>query len=423
MKMFGIRHRVKKTVDGEARPTQVCRLDEGGAATCYDLPDDQAELDWVYGRFPIAHRAVEGGDDLTSFKPWHVSWRKVREGEEPPEHLVKREGKTRFIASRVPAAYDGFRAGDAVYTALGGSGDRLALAITALAQRAGAGSVYRIPPPALAALRGVCSKESDAQTLVRLGRDRPDLFYRMRPIDREVVLIRERLRELVAAMKDRIACEQRMHQLFIGKVFCNPLDLTEAGYLEWEYEARKATDTVYRDLTARERACERSLVEALEASQVYRDVFEPVEGCGPRIAARLIAAIQDMRRFRYCGGRQVGMPKLRAFCGVHVLEGRFPRKRHGEVANWSKDARQALYLFADRCNKRPGSVWGQKLREYKAAYRATHPEPLVGEDGKKRYTDAHIHKMASWKTAAKFVDYVYRTWMPIACANGDGVAS
>jgi len=75
-----------------------------------------------------------------------------------------------------------------------------------------------------------------------------------------------------------------------------------------------------------------------------------------------------------------GKMALRAFCGVHVLpDGRFPRRRNNEVANWDDDCRQALFLLGDQFNRRPKSHWGGRLIAAKAKYRLAHPEPIVSD--------------------------------------------
>jgi len=117
------------------------------------------------------------------------------------------------------------------------------------------------------------------------------------------------------------------------------------------------------------------------------------------------------------------LAKVKHQCGVHIAsDGSFPRRRAGQVANWSPQARQALYLLCDQFNRRPDSEWGQKLLAQKAKYRQTHPEPVevekeVTQNGKKvkktvkLYTDGHIHKMALKWCATKFVEWMSREWL------------
>jgi hypothetical protein len=82
------------------------------------------------------------------------------------------------------------------------------------------------------------------------------------------------------------------------------------------------------------------------------------------------------------------------------------------MSNWSPAARQAMYLLAEQWVKRPDSFWGRKLKENKARLRVIHPEILEVE-GKKRYTDGHIHKMACWRTATQFVRKLANDWIKL----------
>ena len=81
-RIIGIRHRVKKTVDGEARPTQVCVLHTDGTMETYDLDDEQAEFDWKSGKTPIEYRRVNPTDDLSPYAPRHLKTRAIKKGED-----------------------------------------------------------------------------------------------------------------------------------------------------------------------------------------------------------------------------------------------------------------------------------------------------------------------------------------------------
>jgi hypothetical protein len=421
MRTIGIRHRVKRTAEGDASPTQVSILTGDGKDLAYELEDDQAELDWVHRVYPTSFRKIRSDEDPSAFRPHHVKWRRAKSRREasgyPATHL-RREGKTVYIAARVPKSFDGVCEGDRIVMALGGSGDRLAIAISYQTDRfGGETSLWRIPPYSLKEVRGDGEKRDDAALLVDLFIRSPNLFHRTWPHDRRAVVVRERQRALVVAMKDRIACEQRLMGLVIGELFCTP-EYQEA-LVEQTFETRKASDPGLLALQAEEKDRDSQLLSALKDFDVYKSIFEPIEGCGSRIAARLIAAILDIRHFQPPGGEKKGMAKLKAFCGVHVLSGgknlgvpagkSFPRRRRGATSNWHPDARQALYLLGVQFNRRPDSVWGLKLLEYKRKFREKHPEP-VGEKGNRRYTDGHIHRMATWRTLTKFVEWLWREW-------------
>lgn len=340
---IGIRHRVKRTAMGEARPTQVAIL-SGDEQKIIVLKDDDAELEFV----------------------------KL-----------------------------GLVSGDMVAMILGGSGDRLAFALSRQAEAVGA-RVLRLPPHCLKEKRNGGDKDQDALLLATLLHDDQRLFYEMGPAERKLIILSEALSAREDAMKARIACEQRLRQRLIGKIFCSSDGLYPEGSLEDRYDAERASDKILSALVSEESARARDVAKALEEIPVYTEVLSKMEGLGPMISAKLIVAIGNIKKF-------ANSAKLKAFCGAHVLtDGTFPRKRRGVRCNWNPTARQALYLLGDQFVKRPGTPWGKRLNEYKRILREKHPEETV--NGKKRYTKGHIHKMAIWRTLTKFTEWFYREW-------------
>lgn len=77
-------------------------------------------------------------------------------------------------------------------------------------------------------------------------------------------------------------------------------------------------------------------------------------GVGEKQAARLLAAIGDP-------ATRENPAKLWAYCGFHVIDGKRPRRRRGERANWSNTAKMRARLIAESCIK-------QSHSPYRAAY-------------------------------------------------------
>lgn len=422
-RIIGIRHRWKKTAKGAARPTQVCVLGKR-KPKMYNLPDETAELDWVLGKYPIKYRAVGPDEDLSSYSARHVKYRRLKANEKTddfPQGLLRQDGKTWLVATRVPDAYDGLQAGDVIAMVLGGSGDRLAFALSRRGDEINA-DVYRISPFTLKAKR-MRDRDEDALTLAELASQfLATLFHRVNARDRDLIRLREVYRARIDAMKARIACEQRLRQQVVGSIFCSAVSYYPEGTIEQQFNEAKANDVILKNLQRMENRIMRELTKTVESLDVFKQLFASIEGVGPSVASRLIVAIGDIRRFK-------SEAKLKAFCGTHVLEdGRFARKRLGQVANWQPDARQALYLLGDQFNRRPNTKWGERLREYKRKLRSKHPDMLCNECSKKegvdvrwndcpkqkshhrRYTNAHIHKMATWRTLTKFTEWLWREW-------------
>jgi hypothetical protein len=267
--------------------------------------------------------------------------------------------------------------------------------------------------------------------------------------DKAIILVRETFKIRTDAMKDRMACAQRLRQRLIGIKFCSIEGGFPDGDIEKTYEELKASDPIFCAISAQEEKAFKAMTLAVEGTDVWKKLFADLPGVGPAIAARIISAIIDVRRFETDA-------KLKKFMGVHVMpDGTFPRRRSKEVANWHPDARQALYLLADQFVKKPKSAWGMKLNEYKKRLREKHPQvciqvtqaaaaelgintdektvnipigpapqkvktkyvakhPETGEEitisGPQKYGDGHIHKMAIWRTLGKFVEWLHHAW-------------
>lgn len=407
-RFIGIRHRVKQTAEGEARPTQVVIID-GNQEQRIDLPDDTAELDFVRGEYPVEFRTLEPGEDIGQYRPHHV---KPGRGDKP---------------DKVPAKMVGLQAGDMVAMMLGGSGDRFAAALSRRGDDIGA-QVFRIPPAIFKFQRGEQDKDQDAQIMAILLMGQPQLFHYTGPRERDVIRVKTLLMARQDAMKARIACEQRLRQRVIGSCFLTEDGFYTEGTVEDAYQAAKANSVILKSLIAEEAQATRELQKAVRALDVWTKIFEPITGVGEVLAAGLISTIGDVRRFKvepdYFGAdseeerqyrrmqaRNKSRAKLKAFCGVHVMDdGRFPRRRAGQVANWHPSARQALYQIAEQFNRRPDSEWGRRLLEIKARLKDKHPEPELTPEGKKRWTPAHIHRTALWRTATRFVEWLYSEW-------------
>jgi len=391
---IGIRHRVKMTKDGEVRPTEIAMITASSDPVVIELKSESDELDFVNGRLPVKWRKPAPDEDLSDFAPHHI----------------QRSKKTKEV-TKVPAAYDGLRSGDIVAMMLGGSGDYLAYAMVRRCLDLEHSRVMRVPGYVMKEYRSE-DKEHDSVHLARLAIERPEVFYEVSPRDLQIIDVRLKFRARIDAMKDRIACEQRLLQASRGQMFCDASGLNPERTLEELYQELKASDPILQAVAKDEHRRERELVKALEGLDVYQKLFAPVKGMGPRIASRIICEIMDIRAYET-------EAKLKAKLGCHVLRGgkyadvppekQFPRRRRGQTANWSNEGRKALYLLADQFNRRPDTKWGQTLLWYKARFRAKHPEVVV-VNGKKRYNDAHILKMAQWRTVTKFVEFLHRDW-------------
>ena len=427
-RFIGIRHRVKKTAQGEARPTMVAIREDGEVRTL-ELPDDTAELDFMLGSLPTGWRDVVDGEDLSGFIRRHIVEKKKEKDD-------KKDGPKKF---RVPTGFQGMQAGDVVAMILGGSGDRLAYSTSRRGEEIGS-TVLRIPPTDLKDRRGTRSKDEDHLILAGLAESSPEIFFPVTLRDRDTIAVGLAYASRRDAQLDRMACAQRVRQRAIGAVHISLDGKYPEGTIEELYKEAEANDVILAANLKEESKREAELKKAVKKTEVWTEIFTGVEGVGEVLAASLISRIADIRRFPTSA-------KLKKYCGVHVMrDGTFPRHKRqaattrqklvvaaddalatavensgvveAEKSNdWVPSLRQSLYLMGEQFNYRPESVWGLKLLEYKKKFRVTHPEVETFEnkrgESKKHYTNGHIHKMAMWRTRTKFVEWLFKEWWRI----------
>ncbi len=419
MRIIGITHRIKQKKDQTARPTLIAIREIDGTMQKFQLKTEQDELDFLNGKCPIKWRVLTADENISGIPEHQVIFRAAKD----EDTLVQRhESQCRYktkkargeqpatkelieIASEVPIAWIGLQRGDMVAMMLGGSGDYFAYALSRKLSDM-AGVVVRIPPFKLDAARDSSAhKDDDALLLATLASEKLDEFYEAKVRDRGIIRLRNEYRLRMDTMKARIGCEQRLFQRHIGVTFCCEAGCFPEGSLIKDFEKLKTNDAVLQALLAEEKAVEKRLIVAVEALDVYEKVFGPIKGIGPMIAARIINSVIDIRRFKT-------EAKFVKFLGLHVLsDGRFPRRRNGEVANWHPDGRQAMWLLGDQFLRQSDKTeWGRYLIARKAALRTIHPEEVISEGGKKRYTKGHIQKMALWRTLTRFAGFLYREW-------------
>lgn len=444
-RFVGLRPRIKQTMEGEARPTQVVVIDaKTGGIKTYNLDTEEDEYDFiVHGKWPVKgkFRDVKDGEDLSHVLPHHI----VKDDPKAAE----RKGRA-VKPDQVPVAYDGLTEGDAVAMCLGGlSADILALSICRHGKKRGF-SGFQIPSFRLKELRGEASKDDDATLLATLLRDHPEHFREISDLDQEVVDARIAATRRGDLLEIRMVLAQQSRSAFLHTAFC-----TEAGGvsdlgLGKALEQAEKNDIVLSAIHTQEKVLERTCAKACERLPIYTEVLSPQKGIGPLTSVVIIGTIGDILRFPSVG-------QFKSYCGLHVEKnGRFPRQRRGERSAWSRKLRQVCFNIGESFNKFPDGFWGARLRENKAMYQARHPHPILREvsgfkkvgvksepvftgrefplvpgaytlkagvyhltlsdgatadvKGVQKYTPAHIQRMAVWRTVTEFAEWLYWRW-------------
>ena len=152
------------------------------------------------------------------------------------------------------------------------------------------------------------------------------------------------------------------------------------------------------------------LEKLLVLDPVYKQVLEPIYQIGPSLAAKLMKEIMTIERF-------ATKEKLVAYFGLHVVNGKAPRRKKAakgekkEAANWNTDGKTALYLWAEQLmkgkNKRPDDPYVQRLLHYYAIYIAEYE--ANGGKGKIE-NKKHAFFCAYRQVAKKLLHHIYREW-------------
>lgn len=309
-RVIGIVHRIKETKDQEKQPTMVA-ISAGKKTVAHKLATETDELDFLLNRFPVKWRDVTSHqEDLKPFQWRHLKWRKLGETErieefaDPHVRFTKKKGaKVYEVVDQVPEVYEGLKAGDAVAMYLGGTGDRLAAALSRRGEEISA-RVFRIPSMVVKDRRGEASKDDDCFLLAtmlteKLASGAKDMrpFYLVRPRDRLSITLKEAVDLRQRAMENRIACGNQIYSATIGTIFLSEEGMYPDGEIEDICNKAKANDTILAGLLAEEKRRELDLKRIIRATPMW-PLFEKLKGAGPMTAARLIAAIADIRRFK-----------------------------------------------------------------------------------------------------------------------------
>lgn len=237
-RIIGIQHRVKRTAEGESHPTRVAIL-VGDECVTHELESEIQELEFVKNEL---------------------------------------------------------RSGDTVSMVLGGSGDYFAYALARRGEEVGA-SVLRVPAYLLKQWRDGSDKSGDHILLAQMVHEKRSAFYPLAETDAALIRVRELWRATWEAMQARMAAQTRLRQYFIGRVFTDPNGYFPEGGIEKAFDEAKASDAIIAALEKEEAKRLRELTSALEDLDVYTQIFKPLTGAGPKIAARIISAVVDIRRF------------------------------------------------------------------------------------------------------------------------------
>ena len=468
-RFIGIQHRTKKTKEGEARPTVVAILESGKKPVSIELETEDEELNFAHGRFVTKWRTLEEGEDVSAVPAWQQ--RTIGKGDKQKQQVaVSWDGlaKHDVVTMVLGGSGDNFAfalsrkaedvgavvqrcTGKTLHDARGERDKSEDATLLAEIGRDSPELTYKceVRDRRYITVRELWFQLRDAmkyriacevQLWQKLNGERfrqPDGLYPEGSIEDafnarkasdaifQGLLAREKQieKELVTALEETTVWPLFQREEYKGcgprtvaRLIASVVDIRRFVVKPDEAEMQKLKqecaeiERKYANDLARISLADCSFKDA--GGQKYWKLQKLASQTGSEDLKRAVQLHKKRHQLRQ-KAQEKSESKLVAFCGVHVMQGgKFPRRRTGQTSNWSPAARQALYLLAEQWVKRPDSHWGRKLKENKARLRVIHPQVLEIE-GKKRYTDGHIHKMACWRTATQFVRKLANDWMKL----------
>jgi len=155
-----------------------------------------------------------------------------------------------------------------------------------------------------------------------------------------------------------------------------------------ELEPHPILPDVYKGLAGLERLLYKTLYGMVREHPLWVNYLSMVKGVGPRIAAYLIVKLNPAR-FKTVSA-------LYKYCGLHVVDGRAPRRRAGEKTDWNPEARTMAWRLGESFRLK-GGFYKMKYHDFLNESRAKHPD----------WTAGHVAADARRRTVKLFLSH----WM------------
>lgn len=146
------------------------------------------------------------------------------------------------------------------------------------------------------------------------------------------------------------------------------------------------------ELRRLERVMDKELLRILKGFPIWVEWMQKVRGIGPRLGAGFISEIFDIGRFPT-------ISKLWAYCGMHVIEGKAPKRAKGRQANWNPRLRRLLYNLTD-CFMKIGGFYRREYDRFRLKEDTLYPN----------LSASHRQMRARRRVAKLFLAHLWAKW-------------
>lgn len=249
--------------------------------------------------------------------------------------------------------------------------------------------------------KSLANRKKRVELVARLSREQPELFYQMMPVDPIVWRISVHINAYLSIQKNfRIKAQQRRNEMETYFTWLPPSNDRKPLEKIQELLANPVDSEYYLAL---EKQMLEAITKELPSLKIWTKFLEKINGIGPSLAGRLIAAIGNIHRFPKRDG-------FRSYCGFSVIDGHMQRFRRGaDCPKHDPQMRQALWLYGQQIVRQ-----GEK-NPYNVVYLTKKEKYLA--DGKNR-SKLHCHNMAIRSAASNFIDDLWAAYWKIVEAEG-----
>lgn len=136
------------------------------------------------------------------------------------------------------------------------------------------------------------------------------------------------------------------------------------------------------------------------------DASTSIKGFGGRLAASMLAQIDDIGRFDT-------VSKLWRFAGWAVIDGKREHNVKGNTSHYNRRLKAICHLVAEQFVRHQTPGYVDVYYAEKARLRKLYPEPVKAPKGSAwpyLYTDSHIDRMARRKMIKLFLSHLWVMW-------------
>jgi len=151
---------------------------------------------------------------------------------------------------------------------------------------------------------------------------------------------------------DKKYADNKLHEVWNSLLDENKINKIEHEFLEDLLDSMEFIDEPM------DKKVQKGLKKFIKDQPVYINFLSKIRGIGPIYSAKLVSYLGDCSRFDT-------VSKLWAYTGNHIIEGKAPKRRKGQDANWNHKLRMLTWQISDQFVRQNKGYYRRKYDEEK----------------------------------------------------------